>query len=69
MCPPKAPSMPPPEQPVYAKDTPDIEKAPQLDEKKDNRSTTEKANRRGLRQLRTDLPESEKARQGLNIPT
>ncbi len=57
------------ETPVYAKETPGVEEAPTLSEKKDAKSTTGKANRRGFRQLRTDLPSDTKVKSGLNIPT
>lgn len=71
MCTPKTPKYETAtvETPVYAKETPDVEEAPTLAKDKDDKTTTGKANRRGFRQLRTDLPDASKNRSGLNIPT
>ena len=71
MCSPKTPTYTPEpvQTPVYAQELPPVEEAPELKEKKDTETTAQKAKRRGVRQLRTDLgPQSVNKNTGLNIP-
>ena len=75
MCPPKTPKYEAAtvETPVYAQEQPAVADEPVLKDPKKDETTTQKANRRGVRQLRTDLgglgEESANKRSGLNIPT
>ena len=68
MCRIKQPATPMPEQAVYAEAPKQEIEAPKLQDKKDTTETAQvKANRRGVRALRTDLGGTD-TRTGLGIP-